>query len=119
MSFVSRASLFISASSTLKSPQSAFMCWMEKKKEVVNPFEVGDIVIRTATGSNKIIKAFQVVKKTEKSVTIKPIVIEDNIPQINNFKIGLPERRTVKQDRENNFVVNHDDWYLYKYKNAL
>jgi hypothetical protein len=93
--------------------------WTEKKKEAVNPFEVDDIVIRTAINSNRIIKAFQVVKKTDKSVTIKPIVIEDNIPQINNFKIGLQERRTVKQDRDNNFVVNHDDWYLYKYNSAV
>ncbi|WP_054029198.1 DUF3560 domain-containing protein [Bacillus sp. FJAT-28004] len=94
--------------------------WKEKKKEaVVNPFEVDDIVIRTAINSNQIIRAFQVVKKTDKSVTIKPIVIEDNIPQINNFKIGLQERRTVKQDRNNNFVVNHDDWFLYKYNSAV
>lgn len=93
--------------------------WKEKKKEAVNPFEVDDIVIRTAIGSNRIIKAFQVVKKTDKSVTIKPIVIEDNIPQTNNFKIGLQERRAVKQDRDNNFVVNHDDWYLYKYNSAV
>lgn len=93
--------------------------WTEKKKEAVNPFEVDDIVIRTAINSNRIIKAFQVVKKTDKSVTIKPIVIEENIPQINNFKIGLQERRTVKQDRDNNFVVNHDDWYLYKYNSAV
>ncbi|MFB4325884.1 DUF3560 domain-containing protein [Priestia sp. BR_2] len=94
--------------------------WMEKKKEVVvNPFEVDDIVVRTAIGGNTIIRAFQVVKKSVKSVTIKQIFIENNIPQINNFKIGVPERRAVKQDRNNNFVVNHDDWYLYKYNSAV
>ncbi|MGE7828501.1 DUF3560 domain-containing protein [Paenibacillus sp. NPDC093718] len=94
--------------------------WMEKKKEVIdNPFEVDDIVVRTAIGGNTIIKAFQVVKKSVKSVTIKQIFIENNIPQINNFKIGVPERRAVKQDRNNNFVVNHDDWYLYKYNSAV
>ncbi|MEK8217180.1 DUF3560 domain-containing protein [Paenibacillus sp. FSL L8-0463] len=93
--------------------------WLEKKKEVVNPFEVDDIVIRTDIGGNTIIKAFQVVKKTDKSVTIKPILIENNVPQRNNFKIGLQERRAVRQDRHNNFVVNHDDWYLYKYNSAV
>jgi hypothetical protein len=94
--------------------------WMEKKKEVVvNPFEIDDIVVRTAIGGNTIIRAFQVVKKSVKSVTIKQIFIENNIPQINNFKIGVPERRAVKQDRNNNFVVNHDDWYLYKYNSAV
>ncbi|WP_103108558.1 DUF3560 domain-containing protein [Brevibacillus reuszeri] len=93
--------------------------WVEKKKEAVNPFEVDDIVIRTSIGGNRILKAFQVIKKTDKSVTIKEILIENNIPQCNNFKLGLPERRTVKQDRDNNFVVNHDDWYLYKYNSAV
>lgn len=89
------------------------------KEVVVNPFEVDDIVVRTAIGGNTIIKAFQVVKKSVKSVTIKQIFIENNIPQINNFKIGVPERRAVKQDSNNNFVVNHDDWYLYKYNSVV
>ncbi|MCY9763163.1 DUF3560 domain-containing protein [Paenibacillus alvei] len=94
--------------------------WMEKKKEkIVNPFEVGDIVVRTAIWSNDIVKAYQVVKKTEKSVTIKEIYIQENIPQVDNFKIGIPERRAVKIDRNNNFVVNHDDWYLYRYNSAV
>ncbi|EJW14313.1 DUF3560 domain-containing protein [Paenibacillus alvei] len=90
--------------------------WTEKEKEVIgNPFEVDDIVVRTDIGGNKIYYAFQIVKKTEKSVTIKEIFIENNVPQINKFKIGIPERRAVRQDRKNNFVVNHDDWFLYKY----
>ncbi|PZM63721.1 DUF3560 domain-containing protein [Paenibacillus dendritiformis] len=93
--------------------------WTEPKKETVNPFEVGDIVIRSAIYSDQIIKAFQVVKKTEKTVTIKEIYIENNIPQKNNFKLGIQERRSVKQDRNNNFVVNHDDWFLYKYNSSI
>ncbi|OBZ15897.1 hypothetical protein A8L34_28025 [Bacillus sp. FJAT-27264] len=93
--------------------------WKEEERETVNPFEVNDIVVRTTIGSNTIIYAYQVVKKTNKSVTIKPIFVENNIPQINNFKIGLQERRAVKQDRNNSFVVNHDDWYLYKYNSAV
>lgn len=94
--------------------------WTEKKKETaVNPFEVEDIVVRTAIYSDEIIKAFQVVKKTDKSVTIKEIFIENNIPQRNDFKIGSQERRTVKQDRNKNYVVNHDDWFLYKYNSAV
>lgn len=92
--------------------------WEEKIEETVNPFEVGDIIIRTAIRSNEIYKAFQVVKKTKKNVLIKEIFIENNIPQVNNFKLGKEERRAVKQDRNNNFVVNHDDWYLYKYNSA-
>lgn len=94
--------------------------WTEKKKETaVNPFEVEDIVVRIAIYSDEIIKAFQVVKKTDKSVTIKEIFIENNIPQRNDFKIGSQERRTVKQDRNKNYVVNHDDWFLYKYNSAV
>lgn len=93
--------------------------WAEKTIEEGNPFEVDDIVICTAIGEDKIIKAFQVVKKTNKSVIIRQIYVENNIPQINNFKIGLPERRTVRQDRNHNFVVNHDRWYLHKYSSAV
>ncbi|BFH18189.1 hypothetical protein J6TS7_29350 [Paenibacillus dendritiformis] len=93
--------------------------WTEPKKETVNPFEVDDIVIRTAIRSDQIIKAFQVVKKTEKTVTINEVYIENNIPQKNNFKLGIQERRSVKQDRNNNFVVNHDDWFLYKYNSSI
>ncbi|EJW13790.1 DUF3560 domain-containing protein [Paenibacillus alvei] len=94
--------------------------WTEKEKgKIDNPFEVGDVVVRTAIWSNDIVKAYQVVKKTEKSVTIKEIYIQENIPQVDNFKIGIPERRAVKIDRNNNFVVNHDDWFLYKYNSAV
>lgn len=93
--------------------------WTEKIEETVNPFEVGDIVVHTAIGGDRIIAAYQVVKKTAKSVTIKQIIIENNTPQSNNFKTGIQERRAVRQDRNNNYVVNHDDWFLYKYNSAV
>ncbi|TVX85546.1 DUF3560 domain-containing protein [Paenibacillus agilis] len=92
--------------------------WIEQKKETVNPFEIDDIVVRIEIGGKKMIKAFQVIKKTEKSVTIKEICIENDVPQKNNFKSWFQERRGVRQDREGRFVVNYEDCYLYKYENG-
>jgi hypothetical protein len=90
--------------------------WAEKKDITVNPFNVGDIVTHTNVGGNRIIKAFQVVKVTDKSVTIQRIQIETNVPQRDCFTSDKQERRSVKKNRSGQTVVNYDDWYLYKYE---
>ena len=88
----------------------------EEKKEVKNPFKIGDIVTRSNASGNIILHAYQVVKTTDKTITVQEIEIKDNKPIKNNFISDKQKRKTVKQDRQNNFVVNDDgDWYLYKY----
>lgn len=80
-----------------------------------NPFKINDIVCKHRPADNSIYKAFQVVKITAKSVTIQSIKLEDHKPVLNNFVSDKQERKQVKKDREGNFVLNHDSWYLYKY----
>jgi hypothetical protein len=80
-----------------------------------NSFNVGDIVARGWLGSDKIRIAYQVVKTTLKTITIQEIAVEDNKPIKDHFINDKQERKTVKQDRQKNFVVNDGDWYLYRY----
>lgn len=89
--------------------------WKEEVKETENPFEIGDIVYYTNIGGNRILRAYQVVKKTNKTVTIQRIEVKENKPIKDSFISQKQERRTVKRDRQNNIVVNHESWYLYKY----
>ena len=86
-----------------------------EKQTIENPFKVGDIVCKHRPADNSIYKAFQVIKTTEKSVTIQRIEVLDHKPVKDNFISEEQERKQVKKDRGGNFVLNHDDWYLYKY----
>mgnify|MGYP001439563834 CR=1 FL=1 len=89
--------------------------WKEEKKEIKNPFNIGDILVRKNIAGTAVISAYQVVKVTEKSVTIQKIAIEEGKPIRDKFVTDKQERRQVKQDRSGNFVVNDGDWYLYQY----
>lgn len=87
----------------------------EEIKEIVNPFNIGDIVTSNSFSSNRILHAYQVIKATAQTVTIQEIKVEDNKPVKDSFINDKQERKTVKQDRQNNFVVNDTNWYLYRY----
>ncbi|OME55408.1 hypothetical protein BSK59_13090 [Paenibacillus odorifer] len=93
--------------------------WKEEKNTFINPFTVKDIVVRCSYDGKKVIKAFQVVKTTNKNVVIQEIAISnENIPEKDNFISDKQERRSVKVSRGNN-VVNYDDWFLYKYQEDM
>ena len=87
----------------------------EKEIKTENPFKIGDIVGAYQVGSDILIRAFQVVKLTDKTVTIQRIEVKDREPIPNNFVSEKQERKSVKTDRQGKAVVNHDSWYLYKY----
>ena len=87
----------------------------EKGQKTENPFKVGDIVGSYSISGNVLIRAFQVIKLTEKTVTIRRIEVIDHKPIIDNFISEKQERKSVKKDRQGNTVVNNGDWYLYKY----
>jgi len=87
----------------------------EKEVKAENPFKVGDIVCKHRPADNSIYRAYQIVKTTEKSVTIQRIEVLDHKPIKDTFISDQQERKQVKKDRGGNFVINHDDWYLYKY----
>jgi len=87
----------------------------EKEVKAENPFKIGDIVVSKYPADDRIYKAFQVVKMTDKTVTIQRIEVKDSKPIQNNFISDKQERKTVKKDRGGNTVINNDSWYLYKY----
>lgn len=87
----------------------------EKEQKTENPFKIGDIVCKHRPADNSIYRAFQIVKTTEKSVTIQRIEVLDHKPIKDNFISDKQERKQIKKDRGGNFVLNHDDRYLYKY----
>jgi len=87
----------------------------EASNKFTNPYNVDDIVTRNSMVGDVVIQAFQIIKKTEKSVTLQEINIIDNVPQLNNFKNDELLRRSVKLTRYNTIVINHRDWSLSKY----
>jgi len=87
----------------------------EKEQKTENPFKIGDIVVSKYPADDKIYKAFQVVKLTDKTVTIQRIEVADQKPIQNNFISEKQERKSVKTDRQGNTVINNDSWYLYLY----
>lgn len=91
--------------------------WTGDAEAAVNPFIVGDILTRSNIGGNRIIKAFQVVLTTDKTISIREIQVVDNVPQRDKFVDGHITRRAIKTDFANNYVVNDDsgNWFLYKY----
>lgn len=89
--------------------------WKEENQKIENPFNVGDIVTMNYIGSDKVSRAFQIIKKTNKTVTIQRIAVEDHKPIKDKFISDKQERKAVKKDRSGNIVVNDTDWYLYKY----
>ena len=86
-----------------------------KKATLENPFNIGDLVVRNSIGGDRIIYAYQVVKVTAKTITIQEIEIKNNKPLKDSFISDKQERKTVKQDRQKNYVVNDGSWYLYQY----
>ena len=86
-----------------------------KKATLENPFNIGDIVTRNSACNERIIYAYQVIKTTSKTITIQEIEVKDNKPVKDSFISEKQERKTVKQDRQQNFVVNDGGWYLYRY----
>ena len=87
----------------------------EKEVKAENPFKIGDIVVSKYPADDRIYKAFQVVKMTDKTVTIQRIEVKESKPIQNNFISDKQERKSVKKDRQGNTVINNDSWYLYKY----
>lgn len=89
--------------------------WSEEGNELKNPYKVGDFVTRSNISGDRMIYAYQVIKVTAKTITIQQVEIKDNKPVKDNFISEKQERRTIKQTRQGQIIVNDGDWYLYKY----
>ncbi|MBM7111343.1 hypothetical protein [Brevibacillus laterosporus] len=90
--------------------------WKEQKGQVINPFHSGDVLVISYSGTDKIRKAYQVIKTTEKSAIIQRIKIENGAPISDEFISNKQERRAVRTTRSGEIAVNHDDGYLLLYK---
>lgn len=93
--------------------------WTESKNEVIeNPFQVGDVVAQIFHRGEKfenLVKAFQVVKVTSKSVNIQQIKIENGKPIKDSFISNEQLQRRIGKDRNGENVVNYDNYNLFKY----
>lgn len=82
--------------------------WSEPKPDkVINPFICGDIVVSYNVMGNWIIKAYQIVKTTDKSVMIQEVQIVDGQPVADSFKSDKQERKAVKKDRNGIPMVDY------------
>lgn len=91
---------------------------IEKKLNTIeNPYVTGDILTLNRMGDNSIYRAFQVIKTTEKSVTIQEINLDKNIPMRDCFKIdSKPERKGIVKSKYSDYIgAYYDDWQLNKH----
>jgi hypothetical protein len=92
---------------------------VEKKiNTIVNPYNIGDILYSSNVGGNRILYAFQVLKVTDKSITIQEINLDSNRKPIkDSFKLNSkPERKGIVKSKYSDYVgAYYDDWQLHKY----
>ena len=68
----------------------------ENKEELKNPYSIGDILVGYNAGGSRIIKAFQVLKITPKTVQLQKININtENMPIRNSFMLDKPCRKKI------------------------
>jgi hypothetical protein len=89
----------------------------KEKEEIKNPFKVDDIMVAKSYDGERIIKAYQIIKTTSKTVTIKEISINNNLPQKDCFRVdGKETRRQIKESKYNgNIYISDDNHILYKH----
>jgi hypothetical protein len=89
----------------------------EIKSELENPYQVGDILTANNIGGNRILHAFQVLKITEKSISIQEINVDKNIPMRVSFTLeSKPERKGIVKSKYSDYVgAYYDNWQLIKY----
>lgn len=89
--------------------------WKEQGRNFENPLNINDIFTWGSIGGDRIIKAFQVVKKTAKTVTLQQISVKDNVPIKDDFLSDKQMRKKVPQ----NGVLDYDGYAIYKYQEAI
>ena len=87
--------------------------WQEPQ-DTPHDVKKGEVFTRDYT-SGGIRAAYEVVSTSAKTVSIRRIKVENNKPVGGAYISDKAERRTVKQDRHNNTVLNDGDWWLYRY----
>lgn len=88
----------------------------KEPQQIINPYVVGDLLVHYSCGSDRIIKAYQVLKTTAKGVQLQEINIKDNKPLKDNFKDFDKIRRQIVKSKYSDFVGCYDgNWQLNKY----
>jgi hypothetical protein len=85
---------------------------------IENPYQVGDILVTYSASGKWIVNALQVLKVTEKSVTIQKIKLDENRKPVRDAFIedSKPERKGIVKSKYRDYVgAYYNDWQLYKY----
>lgn len=86
------------------------------KNDIQNPFDVNDILIKNSITGTYIISAYQVLKVTEKTVTLQKIEISNNNkPVLNKFINDSIIVKNIRITEDNDYVVYFGNWCHYKY----
>lgn len=91
----------------------------ETKQTIENPYKAGDILCKHygMDSSNKVYKAFQVVKVTATGVKLQQIAVENGVPVADRFISDKQTQRKVTKSKWSDWVgVYEDDWQLHKYE---
>lgn len=89
----------------------------EAKQEIENPYSVGDILHSQYHGSERIYKAYQVVKTTDTGVKLQQIAVENGTPIANKFVSDKQIQKKIVKSKWSDFVGVYDgDWQLHKYQ---
>lgn len=89
----------------------------EKKEEIVNPYQVDDILCAHRHYNNSIYKAYQVIKTTSTGVKLQQIAVENGKPIPDRFIGEKQVQRKVTKSKWSDWVgVYMDDWQLHKYE---
>lgn len=90
-----------------------------KQEAEAHPYQVGEILVaRRAGGTGSIYRAYQVIARTDKTIQIQQIQIEEGKPVPGALKPeSKPERKkpTVRSYTNQWSVYDSNDWQLYKY----
>jgi hypothetical protein len=95
---------------------------VNKKLETVeNPYNIDDILYTSYPANNEIYHAYQVIKVTDKSITIQQINLNNGKPIKDAFKEGSkPERKGIVKSKYSDYVgAYYNDWQLYKYNEPI
>jgi uncharacterized beta-barrel protein YwiB (DUF1934 family) len=90
----------------------------EVKQEIENPYIIGDILCKHygMSTSNKVYKAYQVIKVTSTGVKLQEINIDNGVPVKDSFTDEKPiQKKVTKSKYSDNVGVWLDNWQLYKY----
>ena len=93
---------------------------IEKKIDTLeNPYKEGDILTVTNISGNRILYAFQVLKTTEKGISIQEINLNsEGKPDKDNFKPGSkPQRKKIVKSKYSEYVgAYYNDRQMHKYQ---